>query len=440
MDKLLVVLKKHSSVESDSSSVYPDGGVFIVSTHNKSVDSFTTFGKREDVDSVIPVGFGSSGSSTLKPTFFFGYSSSRPTLWRLAYSSSGTIKMDSRVAVPSPLKSMAVSKDGVLMAGTDLSGRIFCWQAITGLLLRDFQAHAGAVSTLLMTDDQGTVISCGEDDGTIKMFLTADLFGRVDQAGEGDSRAVVEAYKTIRLFEGNRKIRAMVILPGFNSFSEGGNTVDGTTLAVLDGSLLFLVYVPNDGNDVSSQSDRVKVDLGSLGTSVCASPDGCTIAIGTQNGTIRIYDVRGIMLDSFAEPKSELSGSQGSVTALVYSRDGRFLSSAADDGIRTWNLASRPVVTKEHHESFSGKGRVTALYGYIDGGEDIEESQAIQPPAEGLQKTIYSQSTVPLNPCHFVRSLKSVDASLSTSLAGSRVTLSRTGTVERKERCIAFEE
>jgi WD40 repeat protein len=68
-----------------------------------------------------------------------------------------------RCAVSESLSSLVSSRDGTLLAGGGASGRVYLWDSATGELLREWQAHYKAVSTLAFTACASLLASGGLD-------------------------------------------------------------------------------------------------------------------------------------------------------------------------------------------------------------------------------------------------------------------------------------
>jgi len=128
----------------------------------------------------------------------------------------------------------------------------------------------------------------------------------------------------------------------------------------IDSALRAVLSVPYFSTVLRGHTDRV--------WSVAFSPDGSTLASGSLDGTVRLWDVR--------HPGSKpviLSGHRLWVTVVAFSPDGRTLASAGDDQtVRLWNLRqldAPPVML--HHPgiiwslAFSPDGQALA-----SGGQD----------------------------------------------------------------------
>ena len=84
-------------------------------------------------------------------------------------------------------------------------------------------------------------------------------------------------------------------------------------------------------------------------TSVMYSPDGKTLASGSEDDTIKLWDV------SARRNIATLRGHIGSVTSVMYSPDGKTLASGSEDGtIKLWDISTghtRVLATLNGHTS-----------------------------------------------------------------------------------------
>ncbi|MBT9311406.1 WD40 repeat domain-containing protein [Leptothoe kymatousa TAU-MAC 1615] len=94
--------------------------------------------------------------------------------------------------------------------------------------------------------------------------------------------------------------------------------------------------------------------------SVSFSPDGQTLASGSSDGTVKLWDRSGRELQT-------LEGHTGTVSSVSFSPDGQTLASGSSDGtVKLWDRSGRELQTLEGHTdwvwsvSFSPDGQTLA--------------------------------------------------------------------------------
>ena len=95
-------------------------------------------------------------------------------------------------------------------------------------------------------------------------------------------------------------------------------------------------------------------------TRVCFSPDGQTIGTGSEDGTARLWNLQGKNIQQFR-------GHEGGITSVCFSPDGQSIGTGSEDGTaRLWNFQGENIQQFHGHEdwvtsvSFSPDGQILA--------------------------------------------------------------------------------
>lgn len=227
--------------------------------------------------------------------------------------------------------SVVVSPDGSTIISGDHKGQLKWWNAKTGALanVTKDQGHSDAVSALAVSLDGQTIVS-GSWDNRVKVWdtKTGDL---------------------LRTLRHNNDVRALDISPSGEVLASGG--VDGTVR----------LWDLRTGQTIR----RMKTD--SWITSIVYHPKGDHVALGNRNGSVKIWQLG---INSKPRLLHSLNAHKGAVAGLAFSPDGRTLASgSADKTIKVWDVAQGNIL-----KAFAGHAEEIRSLAFSTDGHTLASS------------------------------------------------------------------
>ncbi|HEY6190580.1 MAG TPA: WG repeat-containing protein [Pyrinomonadaceae bacterium] len=250
---------------------------------------------------------------------------------------------------PGIFYAVAFSPDGRTVASGSGDRTLKLWDAQTRQLLKTLSGHTLKITSVAFSRD-GTRLASASEDDTIKLWDS--------QSGQ-----------LIRTITG--------FTPGVSGIESVAFSPDGETLVASSGvqvklfetatGKLLRVFETNE----SPTSGEMTTCCGSEARSAVFSPDGNLIVSGHEDGTIKLWDVRGGKLLRI------MKGRSADVRSVVFSPDGKYTAAGNDseDGrIELWSAQTGMLVRRfgedsdyVHSLAFSPDGRM-AVSGHGVGG------------------------------------------------------------------------
>jgi len=289
------------------------------------------------------------------------------------------------------IDSLKYSPNGKVIASYGGDNSVCLWNANTGEFLRNFREDTSEVSSIDFSKD-GKTLAIVSSDGTLRLWNSQT--GEKIKTITSETKLNIVAYSpdgktfacdddedgTMLLFDANTaELLYSLEMPAHRqSVNDFRYSPNGRTLAVSNGFEIYFwnvdsselqktitgyaevvgtVVYSSDQKTLVSLDDIVRIwDLEtkkllktlSLEKSireVANSPDGKTLACGTYDKTIVLWNI------SEWEKRAVLEGHTKGISSLVFSPDGQTLASGSwDDTIRLWNAD-----TGEHLKTFNAQ-------------------------------------------------------------------------------------
>lgn len=278
----------------------------------------------------------------------------------------GISQIYEHISKRSPVRAVAFSPDGRIVASGSDDNAITLWDVSSGRQLRILKDHKERVNAISFSPD-GRILASGSDDRTIRLWdLSTDFSPRVI----GDHhQAILSVF-----FSPDGKILV-------SGTSDGTfylwNVADGSRRLILEDSnnkAGIVAFSPDSKLLAITSTDKtiglwdidsgaqIKILKGNTAevSSVSFSPQGHKLASAAYDGAIILWDVQN------GRQLKRLEGNRERVNAIIFSPDGQTLATGAvDRSIRLWDIGTgRQVFTLAGHKDevssldFSPDGRL----------------------------------------------------------------------------------
>jgi WD40 repeat protein len=256
-------------------------------------------------------------------------------IWNLATNQARTFKGHRESPYFGGINSVAFSPDGKTVASGGNDKTIKLWDVLTGKEICTFTGHAEKVYSIVFSPD-GKILASGSKDRTIKLWSIEKYKGIYTIPGHSDEVLCVAFSLDGKILASGGATNDQTIkiwylaenkfltLKGHSDLFGGINSVafspDGKTLASGSKDKTIKLWQLSNGKEI-----RTLVGHSDSVCSVTFSPDGKTLASGSKDRTIKLWQVdTGKELLTF-------TGSEDPIYCVAFSPDGKTLASGNGD-------------------------------------------------------------------------------------------------------------
>lgn len=265
------------------------------------------------------------------------------------------------------------SPDGKKIASANQDGTLVL-RYTNGKVIKTLKGHKGSVPKVMFSPDGSFLVSCGED-GNIKFWHCQSRFEGhdnqiwgIDFSADGKTIITASIDKTARLWKCNGD--CLKIFPHDKKVREAKLSSDGRTAATITEDGVVRIWDDIKANENEALNKPICISE-SVVKSINFSPvDDIFITIG-EDGIIKVFDLKGNLLDKKTPPK-------GKLTTLDFSTDGKVIVSAdTDNSVIFWKFNDCKLSqtfefmtdckSNIYHVSFSNDNQKVAIVNQLDG-------------------------------------------------------------------------
>ena len=309
--------------------------------------------------------------------------------------------------------SIAFATDGNTLASGNWDDTVKLWDARSGELLRTLEGHTSLVTSVAFAPD-GEILASSSYDNTIKLWdaRSGELLRTLEShtgtvysvafAPDGNTLASGSRDETVKLWGARSgELQLSIDARGPENQRNGHRSVvksvsfapDGNTLASGSGDRTIKLWDVHSGEALRTlEGHKFSV------FSVSFAPDGNTLASGNGDRTIKLWDARSGELLHTLEERT------GDVYSVAFAPDGNTLASGSyDNTVRLWDARSGELLrTLEGHTihvssvAFAPNGNVLASGSYDNTIKLWDARSGAQlRTLEGHTESVYSVAFAP---------------------------------------------